>query len=200
MLKRNLFLAIIVITALIFLANVAIAADTSEKDDGIFPSFGTGPVEVRIYASYFCPPCRALEPELEPLLEELVETNKIQVTFVDVPMGQSAPYIHYFLYALNNDKSMKNAIKVRHILFDVAKAHGGPEDIREAFEKEGVAYEPFDLTEVFLRFNQFLSEDSIRSTPSAAIHKDEKNKTITGGRDIIAAMKELINNNNNNNE
>ena len=38
-------------------------------------SFGEGPVRVRLYTDYFCGPCRAMEPELEPLLVELVKKN-----------------------------------------------------------------------------------------------------------------------------
>ena len=177
----------------VFLFSVSVSADAAapEEGNGIFPSFGDGPVEVRIYASYFCPPCRAMEPELEPILEELVETGRIRLTFVDVPVGNFKPYIYGFLFALNNDKSMENAARVRRILFDVAGKRGGKQEIQEAFEREGIRYTPFDPEAVFLRFNQLIREDAVRVTPSAAIHKKGEGKTIKGGRDILAALEAL---------
>jgi len=177
----------------VFLFSVFASAGSaaSEEGNGVFPSFGEGPVEVRIYASYFCSPCRALEPELEPILEELVETGRIRLTFVDVPDGNFKPYIHGFLFALNDDKSMENAARVRRILFDVAKNRGGKQEIQETFEREGIRHTPFDPEAVFLRFNQLIREDAVRVTPSAAIHKKGEGKTITGGRDILSALRAL---------
>ena len=45
---------------------VAGIGSTAEQDPP-FPSYGSGPVEVRLYTDYFCPPCRAMEPAVEPL-------------------------------------------------------------------------------------------------------------------------------------
>lgn len=158
-----------------------------------FPAFGKGPVDVRLYASYFCGPCRMLEPELEPVLSGLAGAGKIRVVFVDLPVSGALPYIRYFLYALNENRGMENAFRVRHVLFDVAKAGGGEEEIREAFEKEGIAFEPFDPEPVFVRFNQFFQEDEIRSTPSAVIIKNGESKIHTGGGSVLDALKSLKN-------
>ena len=181
----------VLVSVFLFSVPASAGAAASEEGNGVFPSFGDGPVEVRIYASYFCPPCRALEPELEPILEELVETGRIRLTFVDVPVGNFKPYIHGFLFALNDEKSMENAARVRRVLFDVAKKRGGKQEIQEAFEREGIHNTPFDPEEVFLRFNQLMGEDAVRVTPSAAIYKDGEGKTITGGRDILSALEAL---------
>ncbi len=189
--RKNFLLVILAAAVLLLFMHVPAAADEPEGRVDFFPSFGTGPVEVRIYASYFCPPCRALEPELEPVLKELVKTGSIQVTFVDAPFAQAIPYIHYYLYALNEEGSLDNAFKVRHILFDVAKKYGGAEDIREAFENEGIPYAPFDPSAVFMQFNQYFQDDGVRSTPSATIRMNGESSLYTGGRNILPALEDL---------
>jgi thiol-disulfide isomerase/thioredoxin len=175
-----------------FLLHMPVAADPLKDKKDVFPSFGTGPVDVRIYASYFCPPCRAMEPELEPIVKELVKTDTIRITFVDVPFAQAMPYIQHFLYALHEDSSLDNAFTVRHILFDTAEKYGDADDIRQAFENEGIRYTPFDPTTVFMQFNQFLREDGIRSTPSATIRINGKTNFYNGGRNILPALEDLI--------
>ena len=51
----------------------------------ILPSFGNGAIKVVLYADYFCPPCRGIEPQLEPLITDLMKTGKINLIFVDTP-------------------------------------------------------------------------------------------------------------------
>ncbi len=188
--NKACILFIMAFLAAVFLLLPAHGVKAASGDD-VFPSFGNGPVDVRIYASYFCPPCRLLEPELEPVLSELVEDGKIRATFVDVPLSRAIPYIHYFLYALNEDPGMENAFRVRHVLFDVAKERGGPDEIRKAFEEEGIAHESFDLTGVFTKMNRYLQEDAIRSTPSAVIQTETESTLYTGGGSILEALEAI---------
>lgn len=190
---KGFLYAIIAAAILFFLLQMPVAADPSKGENDVFPSFGTGPVDVRIYASYFCPPCRALEPELEPIVKQLVETDTIRVTFVDMPFSQAMPYIRHFLYALNEDDSLENAFKVRHVLFDVAQKYGETEDIRQAFENEGIPYTPFDPTAVFMESNRFMQEDGIRATPSATIRMNGETNLYRGGRNILPALEGLKN-------
>lgn len=185
--------AIIAVAILIFLLQMPAAADPYKGKIEVFPSFGNGPVDVRIYASYFCPPCRALEPELEPIVKELVETDTIRVTFVDVPFSKAMPYIHHFLYALNEDDSLENAFKVRHLLFDIAQKNGDTEDIRQAFKNEGIKFAPLDPTPVFEKSNRFMQEDGIRATPSATIRMNGETNLYRGGRNILPALEGLKN-------
>ena len=42
-----------------------------------FPTYGSGAIQVRIYTDYFCPPCRGMEPAVEPLLRNLIKKNAI---------------------------------------------------------------------------------------------------------------------------
>src|SRR3989339_1345232 len=89
------------------LAGLIVAGDGSaEVRNPPFPSYGSGPVEVRIYSDYFCPPCRAMEQAVDPILKDLLKKKVIRLTLVDTPFHpHTALYAKYFLYALkkNND-------------------------------------------------------------------------------------------------
>jgi protein-disulfide isomerase len=86
-----------------------------------FPTYGLGAVQVCIYTDYFCPPCRGMEPAVEPLLRDLIKRNVIRVTLVDMPFSKYSPlYASYFLYALKTKNDLEYALKVRNILFDAA--------------------------------------------------------------------------------
>jgi hypothetical protein len=79
----------------------------SYSGDFVIPTFGEGKANVRLYTDYFCPPCRAMEPDAEPLLAELVKKNKIALTFIDTPLYQySSLYARYYLYAMNEKRNL----------------------------------------------------------------------------------------------
>lgn len=58
-------------------------SDTLAVAEEIYPSFGGGEVEVRIYANYFCGPCSRLEPQIEHLVGTMVKENRIKLLFID---------------------------------------------------------------------------------------------------------------------
>ena len=91
-------------------------------DERPFTSFGSGRITVRIYTDYFCHPCRAIEPALEPVIRSLMKKRKITVVFLDTPVHPHTPlYAKYFLYALNENRDFDNALRVRSVLFEAAK-------------------------------------------------------------------------------
>ena len=57
-----------------------------------FPTYGSGAIQVRIYTDYFCPPCRGMEPAVEPLLRNLIKKNAITLTMVDMPIYRQSPF------------------------------------------------------------------------------------------------------------
>jgi thiol-disulfide isomerase/thioredoxin len=186
-------MARLLVTVLLAAVTAVFCASDSQADDTLkpnnaFPSFGTGPVEVRIYTEYFCGPCRDMKPHLEPVLRELIEEGKIRATFIDIPMPRAVPYIHYFLYALNYDNTMEHAFKVRGILFDLAGKQGKAEDIRLSFKENDISYSPYDLNPVLVKFNELLKTDAILRTPTMVICNGDSTMTYMGERDILAAL------------
>lgn len=159
-----------------------------------FPSYGTGAIQVRFYTDYFCPPCLAMEPMVEPVLRDLLKRKIITLTLVDVPFHRYSPlYAQYFLYALNGKSDLEHALKVRNILFEAAaNSHATTkEQLEEIFKGKKIPYAAFDPKPSFKRYNTLITEDSIRSTPTCVIIKGVRKETFVGGQDILKALKHL---------
>jgi len=180
-----MFLAVMTMTIILPLA--AGAADP------LLPSFGEGKVKVRLYSDYFCPPCRDMEPGIEPVITDLVRDNTITLTFVDTPFHRySSLYARCFLYAINEKKDLEHALSVRRALIEAAKNGLDTPDKLETFlKKEGVALKPFDPGPTFKVFSRHLKEDAIDATPSCVIEADGKTKKYGGPGNIIDALKGL---------
>ena len=69
---------------IITLITLAAQKDVRAEQDP-FPAYGSGPVEVRVYSDYLCPPCQQLESALEPVFKKLAKKKNIKLVFVDVP-------------------------------------------------------------------------------------------------------------------
>jgi len=159
-----------------------------------FPTYGSGAVQVCIYTDYFCPPCRGMEPAVEPLLRDLIKRNVIRVTLVDTPFYRhSALYARYFLYALNVRNDFEHALKVRNILFDAAARNDvtTQEGIEELFKSKGIPYSDFEPKSVFDRYNALIKQDKIDTTPTSVIIRAGKKEKFVGGPDIINALKAI---------
>jgi len=162
------------------------------KDNLPFPSYGNGKVMVRVYTDYFCPPCRAAEPELEPLLIDLVKSKKITLVFVDTPIYKDSQiYAKYFLYAINKTNDFEYAIKARSVLFDAAANKTSKDSLEEFLKGKGIAFTSFDATPVLKRLNALLQEDKVDATPSCVIVKDGKPEKKIGGGEILKAIKAI---------
>lgn len=162
-------------------------------EDPLLPSFGNGQIKVRLYADYFCGPCSALEPKLEPVITDLVKKDIINVTFIDTPMhAQTTLYARYFLYILNEKKDFDHALLARAALFEAAKERITESEKLETFIKEkGIRFKPFDAKPTFGIFSSYLKEDRINSTPTCIIYNGEKKDKFTGATDIIKAIEGL---------
>lgn len=157
------------------------------------PSFGNGRVHVRIYSDYFCGPCSRLDPEIAKPLAELVKKNTVQVTFVDTPVHQhTALYARYFLYALNERKDIDYANRVRHALFQAAALNiTDREKLEEHLKKSGIRYKIYDPTPTFNFLTGYLTEDKIRSTPTAVILDSGRKQVVKGPANITRAIGEI---------
>jgi thiol-disulfide isomerase/thioredoxin len=161
-------------------------------EDRPMTSFGKGRIEVRIYTDYFCNPCRAVEPELEPVIRSLMKKRKITIVFVDTPIHSHTPlYAKYFLYALNENKDFNSALHVRSVLFEAAKQNiTEDEKLDDFLRRKGIKLKFFDTRTVFAALSSYLREDAINATPTCIIYDDGKKEKFIGP-DIIKALKSL---------
>ncbi len=181
--------------AAVFAITLAWAVTLNAQQNSPFPSYGSGPVEVRIYSDYLCPPCRQLEPSLEPLLKKLLKKKNITLTFVDVPMhGGSLLYARYYLYALNSASSADKSIHVRGVLFRAANdlESTTSEKLEELFAGRKIGYAAFNPKPVFERYNALISEDGIDTTPACVIVRNGKKEKVIGAAAITKALEGLI--------
>lgn len=169
-------------------------ASSVRGQDLTFPAFGSGAIQVRVYTDYFCPPCRGMEPAVEPLLRDLIKRNVIRVILVDVPYRKCSPlYARYFLYALKARNDLEHALKVRNILFDAAAGAdiSTKEGIEDLFRKKGIPYTAFEPKPTFNQYNTLIKEDRINATPTCVIVQGGRKEAFTGRIDIVTALKGL---------
>ena len=157
------------------------------------PTFGNGRVHVRIYSDYFCNPCSKLDPEIAKPLADLVRKNAIQVTFVDTPVHQHTTlYARYFLYALNEKKDIDYANKTRHALFQAAALNiTEREKLEEHLKKNGIRFKVYDPTPTFNFLTGYLTEDKVRSTPTAVILDSGRKQEVKGPANIAKAIRDI---------
>jgi thiol:disulfide interchange protein DsbA len=169
------------------------SATPSYADELIVPVFGVGKINVRLYTDYFCPPCRAMEPDAEPLIAELIKKKRISITFIDTPFYRhSALYARYFLYAVNEKKEIEHIFAARSALIEAAKQNiGEPGKIETFLNQKGIKIKPFDPKPVFEFFGKAFKEDGINSTPTIVIERSGSKEKATGGPEILKALKQL---------
>jgi protein-disulfide isomerase len=180
--------------ALILAGLVVAGAGSAEVWNPPFPSYGSGPVEVRIYSDYFCSPCRATEPAVNPILKDLLKKNVIRLTLVDTPFHQhTALFARYFLYALKANSDVDHAFRVRNILFEAStnKSITTQEQIEAIFKEKWIPYAVFNEKPAFDGYIGLIKEDKINVTPTCVIIKNGQKKAFVGGEDIVNALKSL---------
>jgi hypothetical protein len=167
----------------------------SYAGDNLMTSFGSGPVEVRLYSDYFCGPCRAAEPEIESLLTNLMDNNAIRITFIDTPIHkETILYAKYILYILNGSRrDFSSILTARSALYEAAGQNIRADTALEAFlSKKGITFKPFDTVPVFKAFGNHIKEDGINSTPTCVISGLNKKESFVGGPNIIKGLKGIM--------
>lgn len=161
--------------------------------DNVVPSFGSGPVQVRLYTDYFCGPCSALEPQIAKPIEELMKKKTIRITFIDTPIHKETKlYAKYFIYICSEERDFQKIMSARHALFDAARRRiTDPEGLETHLAKNGIRYKRMDVKPTFDVLNGYLKEDGIRSTPTLTVNKGGKRETYVGAPDISRALAEL---------
>jgi uncharacterized membrane protein len=191
--KRKLVGVFAILGLLLFVVFFDGSVTPSFAAEPLKPAFGSGRVHVRIYSDYFCSPCSKLDPEIAKPIANLVKKNTIQVTFVDTPFHpHTALYARYFLFALNENKDIDYANKVRHALFQAAALNiTDREKLEEYLKKNGVKYKVYDPTPTFSIFKGYLAEDKIRSTPTTVILDSGRKQVVKGPANIARAIGEI---------
>ncbi len=161
--------------------------------DTVVPTFGSGPVQLRLYTDYFCGPCSALEPQIAKPIEELVKKKAIRITFIDTPIHrETVLYARYFLYICGDEKDFRKIMSARHTLFEAARQRiVDPESLETHLAKHGIRYKRMDVKPTFEVLNGYLREEGIRSTPTMTVKRGEKRETFVGVPDISRAVAEL---------
>ena len=173
---------------------VVVGSGSAQELNMPFPSYGTGPVEVRLYTDYFCPPCHELEPVVEPLLRDLLKKNAIHLTLVDISTSKfSALYAACFLSALKEKNDFEHALQIRNLLFEAAAGKNvmTQEGIEALFKEKGISYSSWDAKPAFDRYNALVKEDKITGTPNCIMIRDGKRIKISGISGITHHLKRL---------
>lgn len=188
--KRSGTKTLLCVVFLLFLFAVPVMSSAQEMS--LF-SFGKGKIQVRLYADYFCGPCRNLEPKVEFLITDLVKRNIITISFIDIPLhNYSTLYAKYFLYILNNRKNFDCALKARKTLFNASRIPLKNQEKLETFLRgNALDFKPFDVMPVFAVFQNYLQEDRVNSTPTCVIINGNKKDIFHGDMDVFKALEKL---------
>jgi thiol-disulfide isomerase/thioredoxin len=191
--RKFLSIACMALALLLFSLFFEGSLTPSYAGDTAIPTFGQGKINVRLYTDYFCPPCRAMGPEVEPILEDLIKQKKINVTFIDTPYYQySSLYAKYFLYAINEKRDFEYALKARGVLIEMAKQNiGDSSRIEASLTEKGIKIKSFDTKPVFEVFKNLLADDGVNATPTCVVEQDSKNEKATGKADIIKLLRSV---------
>ncbi len=170
--------------------------ETAGGQETSLPSFGSGAIKVRLYTDYFCPPCRDMEPSLEPILLDLVKDGNIHLTFIDVPSSQyTGLYVRHFLYALAEKGDIDSVVHARRTLFEAAeKKVVDKNQLANLLAEKKIGLKTVDLAPVYDLWNRLLQEDQVKGTPSCVIIQGEEKKTHVGSLEVIKALEILRDN------
>jgi len=156
----------------LILISVSCSKPPHDSPKPLVPSYGEGPYDVIIFTDYFCPPCQAFEPEMNLLLNKLMEKGNAKITFVDAPVNKlTSMYGKYLLYAANASSDFGDIQHARKVLFSIAETNvvSTEESLASELKRQGVAFKPYDLSKVYPVLNEIMKTHDIRSTPACVV-------------------------------
>jgi len=175
--------------------NGSVTPAYGQTPSGAIPSLGKGPYEIIIFTDYFCPPCYRIDTKAEPLLKELLATQRVKLTFVDVPFNRSTPvYAKYYLYAVQAHSDATSVFRVRKILFDAAQSKKIQKeaDLVAYLKNQKVAWKTMDEKSVFPSLTAVIQKNDIRATPSCVIkYSNKDSQKLIGDVEIWKGLTEL---------
>ncbi len=191
--RKRLIVACMIFALILFSLVFKGTATPVYAEESPISTFGKGAIVVRLYTDYFCPPCKKMEPSIEPVITELIKDNTITFTFIDTPFYKlSSLYARYFLYGLNEKKTLEHALTIRNVLIEASDQKiDKPEKLEAYLNAKGIKIKPYDTRPTFELFTRFLKDDKINATPSCVIEKEGKKETFVGGVEIVKALEKL---------
>jgi len=193
--RKRLFKLLFCTVLLLLLTPILpVSAGASTDVVGLsFLSFGTGKIQVRIYADYFCGPCSSIEPLIEAKIADLVKRKVINVTFVDAPFHKNSMlYVRYYLYILNEKKEIGHILAARAALFEAAKANIVDKSKLEDFlQKKGIPFRPFDEQPTLAIMERYTQEDKVNATPMMVVYRGFKKEVYNGTTEIPQGLDSL---------
>ena len=184
------FLGIITFSGLVLLVLLFEGPPATTDERGAFlPSFGTGRIEIRVYTDYYCEQCSVLEPQLRPVISELVRRNAARVTFITT--SPESLYAKYYLYILKARGDLDNALSARAQLFEALKRGvTGKQSLERFLGESGLPFQEFDVKPTVRLIMRWIDEDRISGTPCCVI-QDEGKKMYLGTTNIMNALAAL---------
>jgi len=182
-----------------FLAGMGISAMGLSKPDAFAAglsvkslAFGNtdSSTEVYIVTDWFCPACRAAEPEILKGARKAMRQAK--VVFVDYPIHpETLNYIPYNLSFIVREK--EKYFQVREALAALARKtkEPMPEDVQAAVSPLGVKYVPLNYADVLAGvqyFSALVKKFKVPGTPSVVVldSRTGKTKTLYGMLEITS--------------
>jgi len=157
----------------------AFAAGLSEKSL-VFGDAGSSS-EVYIITDWFCPACRAVEPEILKGARKAMQQAK--VVFVDYPIHSATlNYVPYNLSFIVREK--EKYFRIREVLTTVAQKtkEPTPEDVQAAVSPLGVKFVPLNYADVMAGmqyFSTLIKKFKVSGTPSVVVRDSRTGKTKT---------------------
>jgi uncharacterized membrane protein len=188
-----------VLILLAFLAGMGLSAAGLSKPDAFAAglpvkslAFGDteSSSEVYIVTDWFCPACRAAEPEILKGARKAMRQAK--VVFVDYPIHpETLNYIPFNLSFIVREK--EKYLQVREALATLARKtkEPTPEDVQAAVSPLGVKYVPLNYADVLAGvqyFSTLVNKLKVPGTPSVVVQDSRtgKTKTLYGMSDITS--------------
>lgn len=159
------------------------AAENTIKESLIFGNKDS-PIEVYLFTDWACPACRALEPEIEKMVPDIMK--KARFTFVDHAIHtETLNYSPYNVSFMIRNKP--EYLKLRHELTNLSIKTTAPTDeqIEKIAEKEGTKYQQLHFADIALSqkyFKQLAKQFSVSKTPTLVIvnRNTKKGKKLIG--------------------
>jgi len=148
-------------------------------------------VDIYIFTDWKCPACRAIEPELEKLVEKA--GGKAQIHFIDLAVhSETMNFTPYNLSFMIHNKP--SYFKLRKMLEGISLKTGAPsqELIEGEMRKLGEKFVELNYADVDTGnkyFKKLEKQYSVNKTPTLVIVNSEakKGKKLTGGSEITEA-------------